>query len=130
MEMLDAVTLQMLHLLDRDGRGNQSARIGIIVEPVETMREPVRDARAATLRHPQHLRETRDRQDAGHDRRLNASGRTLISKTQEYVRIEKELRDRARRTGVELRLQIVELEARARRFGMYFGIGGDGDFEI
>src|SRR5688572_11957050 len=106
MKVFDAVALQLLHLLDSDRRSNESSRVGIFIETVEAMGEPIRDASAATLRHAEHLRESSDRQDAGNDRRLNAGSCTLIAKPQKHVGIEEELRDRARRSGIDFRFQV------------------------
>src|SRR3954467_14643977 len=53
-ELIDAMTLQHVHLLDRDCGRNQLARLRIFLETVEAVLEPFRDRRAATLR------ETRD----------------------------------------------------------------------
>src|SRR5688572_25566053 len=40
MELLDAVTLQRVHLLDRDRGGNQLARLRVFLEAVEAVLEP------------------------------------------------------------------------------------------
>src|SRR5512145_1613392 len=109
-ELVDPVFLQALHLIDRDTRGDQPPRIGVVVEPVEAFDEPRRNARTATLSKAEQLREARDRQDARHDLRGHAARRALVAETQEDVGVEEELRDRARRAGVDLGAQIVEVE--------------------
>ena len=74
MEFVHAVARQRVHLLDGDARGDQAARLGILIEPAKALLQPRRDGRAAARGEAQHLREARDRQDARHDRRANARG--------------------------------------------------------
>src|SRR4029450_12208361 len=74
--------------------------------------------------------EARDRQDAGHDAGMYARRGAAVAESQETVRVEEELRDRALRAGVELRPEVVELEIGARRLGMHFRIGRDGNLEV
>ena len=53
-----------------------------------------------------------------------------IAEAEKNFGVVKELRDGARRTGVQLALEVVEIELRRLRLGMYLGIGGDRDIEI
>jgi hypothetical protein len=130
MEFFHAVLLQLLHLFDRHRRGDQAARLGIVVQAVEAMRQPVGHARATAPRHAQHLRKTRDRQDARHDAGLDAGRGTAIPEAQEQAGVEEELRDGAIGAGVDLGSEIHQLEVRIGRFRMRLGIGGYGNLEI
>ena len=80
--------------------------------PAKRSLQPRRHGGAAARGEALQLRETRDRQDARHDRRLDAGRRGQVAKAQEHVHVEEELRDRARCAGVQLALQIVEIEQR------------------
>ena len=42
-ELLHAVTRQLLHLLDRDARRNQAARVRIVIQPGEAVLQPFRN---------------------------------------------------------------------------------------
>src|SRR5688572_30017998 len=130
MELLDAVALQGVHLLDGHRRGDQLARFGIVLEPVEAVLQPVRDRGAAALGELRDLRETRDGQDARHDGRVDAARRATIAKAQEQIGVVEELRDGARSAGVDLAFQIAEIEFEARCLGMAFRVRGHRDFEI
>ena len=77
-----------------------------------------------------HLRETRYRQDARDDRRVDAGGDTTIAEAQEQPGIEEELGDRSRCPCVELSLQVFEVELRARRLGVHLRVGRYRDFEV
>src|SRR3546814_3763215 len=58
------------------------------------------------------LRHVRYRQDAGQDRRIDPRRRRRVAETQKGIGRKEELGDRARRAGVELALQIVEVGLR------------------
>ena len=120
-ELIDAMPLQHVHLLDRHRRGDELARLGIVFETVETVLQPVRDRRAATFGETRDLRESRDRQDTRHDRHDDSLGRAGIAETQEQFGVVEELRDRARRARIDLALEIVEVEFGADCFGVLSG---------
>ena len=80
MKLVDAVTLQRVHLLDGHRGGNQLARLGIFFEAVEAMLQPIRDRRAATLGEARDLREARDGQDARHDAARRCLSRAQASR--------------------------------------------------
>ena len=63
-------------------------------------------------------------------RRVDTRGRAAIAEAQEQVGVVEELRDRARRAGVDLALELVEVELGARRLRMLLRIRGDGDLEV
>src|SRR3546814_2358366 len=69
------------------------------------------------------LRHVRYRQDAGQDWRIDPRRRRRVAETQKGIGRKEELGDRARRAGVELALQIVEVGLRAIGIGMHLGIG-------
>src|SRR5688572_17989405 len=85
MELLDAVTLQHVDLLDGHRGRDQLARLGVVLQAIEAMFEPLRNARPATLRKSRDLREAGDRQDTGHDGRVDAARRATVAKTQEHI---------------------------------------------
>src|SRR6185436_690816 len=64
MKLIDAMPLQHVRLLDGHGGRDHFARLGVVLEAVEAMLQPVRDGRTAALRETRDLREARDRQDA------------------------------------------------------------------
>ena len=129
-KFVDAIGVQPPALLGGERRGDEAARIGIIVEPVEMRCHPARDRGSAARRHARQLGEICHRQDTRHDRDADAGGIGPVAKPQVKIDIEEELRDRAARAGIELRLQIVEIVAGATRGGMRLGIGGDADLKI
>src|SRR5689334_10963687 len=129
-ELLDAVTLQGVHLLDGHGGRDQLARVGVVLEAVEAMLEPLGDRGAATLGELGDLRKARDRQDSRHDGRVDTARRATIAEAQERVRVIEELRDRPRGTRVDLAFQISQVELEARRLRMPFRISRHRDFEI
>src|SRR4051812_33112876 len=82
MKLIDAVSLQRVHLFDGHGGRNQLARLGIVLESIEAMLQPLGNGRAAARREPGDLRETGDRQDARHDRCVDAARRAAIAEAQ------------------------------------------------
>ena len=71
MEFVDAVRVQPPALLGGERGRDETARIRIIVEPLEMRRHPGRDRGAARRGHALQLREIGDRQDPRHDRHLD-----------------------------------------------------------
>src|SRR5690349_3682069 len=122
--------VQRVDLLDGDGRRNQLARLGVVLEAVEAMLQPIGDRGAAALGEFRDLREARDRQDARHDRRVDAARRATIAEAQEHVGVIEELRDRARGARVDLALEIAQVGLEARRLRMFLRVGSHGDFEV
>ena len=66
MKLIDPFAHERLDLPDGDGGGDHAARVGILFQPVEALPQPVRHRCPAARGEAQHLRKTRDRQDAGH----------------------------------------------------------------
>ena len=48
-EFVDAMLAQMLYLFDRHARGNEAARLWVVVQPVEPLMQPRRHRCTATL---------------------------------------------------------------------------------
>ncbi len=102
---------------------------GQVVQSLEQLVEPLRDARAAGLREAAGGGDVRDRQDARHDLDVHAGCGDLVLKTQEAVRREEKLRDRPVGAGVDLALQIVEIGPAIGGVGVDLGIGRDRNVE-
>jgi len=130
MKFTDTFFLQALYEFDRDIRGNHLPRFGIVIEPVELGVQPVRHCGTAGRGKTQQRGEIGNRQNARNNRRGDAGCRCEITEAQVLVGIEKELRDRAVRAGVELALEIIEIGERVFGFRMHFRIGRDRNFEI
>src|SRR5258707_8306739 len=73
-EGIDAVLGEFLHLAGRDGGRDQLARVRILVEPLELLREPRRHAGAGAPGEIGSLFEILHRQNAGHDGNGDAAG--------------------------------------------------------
>src|SRR6185437_6627748 len=101
-EIAHAVALERVYLLDGDAGGDETASLRVVIEPMEPLLQPARNVGAATVGHAQHLWESRDRQDAWHDGRPQTGIGAKVAKAQEGVNVVKELRDRARRAGIQL----------------------------
>src|SRR5947209_4849615 len=75
---IDAVLGELLHLACRDGGGNQLARLGVVVEAFELVRQPSRHRGARACHEGARLLEIVHRHDAGHDRNFDAAGADAI----------------------------------------------------
>ena len=129
-EFIDAGARQAHHLLDGGRRGDERARLRIFVQSVEALGEPARHARSGLLRETGDLLEIADRHDAGHDRNCDSPPARLVEEFEVDVIVEEELRDGARRAGVDLRLKRVEILFDRGAFRMAFGIGRHGNLKI
>ena len=115
MKGVDAVLGKLLHLARRDGGGNQLARLGVVIETLEFRREPVGHTGPGTFGEIAGLLEVLHRQNAGHDRNLNAARPHAIKEAEIKIVIEEELRDGARCTGVDLGFEDVRYRHRSSR---------------
>src|SRR3954451_23108188 len=101
MKFMHAVRMQSPALLSRERGRDEAARIRVIVKALEMRPHPGRDRGSASRGHAPELREIRNRQNSRHDRHVDAGSAGAVAETQEYIDIEKELRDRAAGAGVE-----------------------------
>ena len=109
MEIADAAIDQIEHLFGGDRGGDQLARRRIVIEPVEARREPVRHRGAGALGETLRLLEVLHRQDARRDRHVDAARAHAVEIAEIEIVLEEELRDRARRAGIDLRRQHVDV---------------------
>ncbi len=130
MKIGDALIDEVEHLLRGDGGGDQLARRRIVVETVEAVGEPVRHRRAGARREILGLLEILHRQDAGHDRNVDAAGAYAIEITEIKAVLEKELGDRAVGAGVDLGLEHIDVGRDRGAVRMFFRIGGDRYFDV
>src|SRR6478609_3308414 len=96
-EGIDAVFCQFLHLAGRNGGRDQFAGIGIVIEPVELLRQPVRHRRAGAGDEIARLLEIVHRHDAGNDRDFDAAGADAVEVAEVEIVVEEHLGDGARR---------------------------------
>ena len=130
MKFADAGASERHHLIGGGRRGDERMRFRIALQSLEAVGEPLRHARAGLFGEARDLLEIADRHDARHDRNRNAARPRLVEKAEIDVIVEKELRNGARRAGVDLRLQRVEILLDRRAFGMSFRIGRNRNLEI
>src|SRR5437588_3547674 len=130
MKGVDAVLGELLHLAGRDGGGNELARLGVVVEAFELVRQPVRHGGARAGHEVPRLLEIVHRHDAGDDRDIDAAGANAIEIAEVEVVIEEHLRDGTRRAGVDLGLQRVDVGIDGRALRMLLRIGRNRDFDI
>src|SRR5690606_31797768 len=83
MKLRDAVPAQGLHLIDRDPGAEPALRLRVVVETLEALMDPCGHLRPAPRGEVQHLPEAVDRQDARHDRRLDAGSPAAVTEAQE-----------------------------------------------
>src|SRR5947209_3401276 len=114
MEIGDATVEETEHLLCRNRCRDETARGGIVVETLEAIGEPLRYACAGAPSEVGGLLEILHGHDAGHDRDRHAAIARAIKKTQIALVLEKELRDGAGGTGINLRFQHIEVEIERR----------------
>src|SRR3546814_4086537 len=68
--------------------------------------------------------------DAGNDRHVDAGGGRAVDEAEEHVGVEEELGNRPGGPGIDLALQIVEVDDGVGGLWVHLGIGGDADLEI
>src|SRR5256885_5831529 len=101
---IDAVFCQFLHLARRYRGGDQLARLGVVVEAFELVRQPIRHRRARARHEAARLLEIVHRHDAGHDRNIDAAGADAVEVAEVEVVVAEHLRDGARRACIDLGL--------------------------
>src|SRR5450759_1556787 len=121
-KLLDAVPAQTLHLIDRHVRRDHTARLRVLVQPIEASAQPSGNGGTTALRKAQQLRKARDRQNSRHDADPITRCGATIAIAQEHIRIEKELRNGAAGARVDFTLQVVQVGLDTARFRMSFRI--------
>src|SRR5689334_9766917 len=71
-----------------------------------------------------------DRLDARHDRRGDPRLRGALEQLEIIAVVEEHLSDRPGSAGIELALEVIDLDVPAGRLRMLFGISGDRDIEV
>src|SRR3979490_193064 len=109
MKGIDAMFCQFLHLAGRDRCRHQLAGVDIVVEALEFLREPVGHTRAGARDEIAGLLEIVHRHDAGHDRNRDAARTYPVQIAKVEFVVEEHLRDGARRAGIDLSFQPVDV---------------------
>src|SRR5579859_1120336 len=121
MEGVDAMLGELLHLAGRDGGGDQLPCLAVVVEAFEFFRKPARHGSTGAGDEIAGLLEIVHRHDAGHDRNGDAAPAHAVEVAEVKVVIEEDLRDRARRAGVDLGLQRVDVGVEVTRLRVLLG---------
>ena len=130
MEVADAAGVKLPAQLGGDRGGDQLARGGKVVEPFEQVVEPCGMLAPQVWAKRRVLATFDTGRMPGTISTSMPGRRRFVAEAEEAVGREEELGDRAVGAGVDLALQIVEIELRAStKFGMDFGIGGDRNVE-
>src|ERR1700731_3068012 len=127
---VDAVLGQFLHLAGGDGGGHQLAGVGVVVEALELLRQPVRHAGAGAGDEGARLLEIVHRHDAGHDRNGDAARFDTVEIAKVEVVVEDNLRNGAGGTGIDLGREDIDVGVEGAAFRMLLGIGGDGNLDV
>src|SRR3954464_5715686 len=101
MKGIDALLGELLHLAGRNGGGAQLARLGVVVEAFELVRQPGRHRRARAGDEVARLLEIVHRHDARHDWNIDAAGTDAIEVAEVEIVVEEHLGDGPRRAGVD-----------------------------
>src|SRR6185437_2630838 len=102
MEGVDAMLGELLHLAGGHRRRHKFACVGIVVESVEFLREPVRHRGAGAGHEVARLPEIMHRHDAGYDRNADAARADAVEVAEVEVVVEEDLGDGACRDSVHL----------------------------
>ncbi len=117
MKFPDAVIDEIENLFGGDRRSNELSGLRIVIEPFETVGEPLRNARAGALREFCRLLEILHRHDARRDRNIKSPRLHLVEKPQIDFVFEKELGDRPVRAGIDLGFQDIDVGIGRDAFG-------------
>ena len=82
MELINALVLEQLYLLYRNAGRNESASLGVVFQSVEAMLQPFGHGGPTLLGESRQLRKPCDRQYAGNDGGIDASGRAQVPEAQ------------------------------------------------
>src|SRR3954452_10794750 len=102
MELADAAGIELAAQFGGDGGGDQLARGGEVVEPLEQPVHPRRDRGAAARRELAGLGDVGDGEDAGDELGVDARSGGLVAEAEEAIGREEELGDGAVGAGVDL----------------------------
>src|SRR5882757_7448456 len=127
---VDAMLGEFLHLAGGHGGRHQFSGLGIVVEAVELFREPTRHRGAGAGHEIAGLLEIVHRHDAGHDRNRDTARPNPVEIAKIQVVVEEHLGDGAGGAGIDLGLQEIDVRIEVAALGVFFGIGGDRDFDV
>ena len=103
---------------------------GIVAVGAHALADPARDLGAAGFGEALELAEVGDRHDAGDDRHLDAQRARIVDETEIRVGVVEVLGDRAVGTGIDLGLEVAQVDVRVLGLRMGFRIGRDFDVEM
>src|SRR5579862_5950 len=130
MKGIDAALVELLHLAGGNRGSHQLAGLGVVVEAVELLREPVRHGGARAGDEVSRLLEIVHRHDAGDDRNIDAAPADAVEIAEVEIVIEEDLRDGARGAGVDLGLQRIDVGVETRALRVLLRIGRDRDLDV
>ena len=110
MEFVHALFRERLTLLGGDGRGDEAACVGVVLESFEQPAHVRWNRRARAHGELAHLHEVRDGHDAGDDWHRDTGALRTLDKAEVDVVVEEELRNGACGAGVDLALEVVEVD--------------------
>src|SRR6185437_3007115 len=100
-----AVTRQLLHLINGNTGCDEAPRLGIVLQTVKALLEPVGDLRSTTLRHARQRWESRDGHHSRDDGDIDTGGGATVAKAQKDLSVKEKLRDGTRGARIDLLLQ-------------------------
>lgn len=121
MKGIDAFRLQVTALFSGDGRGDETPGIRIVVEAFEQLCHPRWYGRAAHRAEFHDLGKIRHRQNTGHYFDVDPCFFDAVNKVDINAGIEKILRYRACRTGIQFPFEVIEVVGRTAGDGCTSG---------
>ena len=118
-----AARIELTAEFGRDGGRNKLARRREIVEAFEQVVEPFGNGGAAACCEPARRGDVRNRQDAGHDLDVDTGGRRVVAEAEKAIGGKEKLRNRAVGAGVDLALEVLEIELPRGRIRMTTATG-------
>jgi hypothetical protein len=118
---VDAVLGELLHLAGRNGGGDQLARLGVVVEAFEFVCEPVGTVVPARVTKLRACLKLCIGMMPGTIGNIDAAGADAVEIAEVEVVIEEHLRDGARRAGIDLGLQRVDIGVEVGLSGCFSG---------
>ena len=105
-------------------------RFGIILDGLDLLEKFVGNPGTAHLRETFDLFDTLDGHQAGENRHVDSHFGSPIPEGEEVVIVEEELGDEKTRAGVDLALEVLQVEVRIRALRMAFGMAGGPDAKV